>query len=374
VKVFARELEIRLRQATGDGERLGALLELGALHADERRERDGLRAAREALEIARAAGDAPAAARALALAARCHYQRGDHFSAVASGVDAVDAFGAEDPPGCAGALRYVALALFAVEDLPHAEEAAQRAVRHAAGSGLAEAEARAVHGQVLAQRGRAHAARQQLRQAGALYRRAGERVGLKRITVLVAHTYRAQANAAQAAGQAAQARLQWRHAARVYRTALGFAQRAQDDAAILAAIAECDCGLGSIDAAYEHALTAARLAESEQALATLALAKLWESRALRAMSRVQAAERACGQALAAAAQAGDDRLTIECLHAHAKLQDQLGRFQAGADLEERARRLEQQRKALLERLRGQLPPLWSRDGGSSSIVKVNFRA
>jgi hypothetical protein len=78
------------------------------------------------------------------------------------------------------------------------------------------------------------------------------------------------------------------------------------------------------------------------------------------MSRIQAAERACGHAVSAADAACEERLLITCLRAHARLQDLLGRFQAGADLDDRARRLEQQRNALLGNMRAQLAPLLDR--------------
>jgi hypothetical protein len=249
VKKGVREIERRLLQPAGDSERLGALLDMGTLHAELGHERDGLRAAREALDLARDAADRLASARALALAARCHLQRGDHFAAVASGVDALDAFADDEPLARAAALRVVALALRAVEDPDHAESAAAAAVRLATGEPALEAAARECYARVLAERGRNHEARQQLRRSGALLRRLYDRAGLKRITAAVAHSYRNQAGAAHRAGHAGQARLQWRHAARVYRAALAFGRDPAQDAAILAALAECELGLGDLDAA-----------------------------------------------------------------------------------------------------------------------------
>jgi tetratricopeptide (TPR) repeat protein len=360
VKKGVREIERRLLQPAGDAERLGALLDMGTLHAELGHERDGLRAAREALDLARDGADRLAGARALALAARCHFQRGDHFAAIASGVDALDAFAAEEPQARAAVLRIVALALRAVEDLEHAEAAATAAVRLATGEPALEAAARETCGRVLAERGRNHEARQQLRRAGALFRHLFDRTGLKRITAEVAASYRNQANAAHRAGRTEQARLQWRHAARVYRTALAFGRHPAHDAATLAALAECELGLGDLDGAYEHAGLAAALAQDAEARATLARARLCESQALQAMSRIQAAERACSHAVTAADTSGEERLLITALRAHARLQDLLGRFQTGADLDERARRLEQQRATLLGDMRAQLAPLLDR--------------
>jgi tetratricopeptide (TPR) repeat protein len=375
VKGGVQDLEKRLSQAAGDADRLSALLELGALHAAEHRDREGLRAAREALALAQAGGFALAAAQALALACRCHHQRGDHFAAVASGMDALQAFGQEDSRGRSDTLRAITLALLAVEDFQHAHWAAEGAVAAAAGDHGAEADAHAAFGRVLAAGGRGHAARQELRRAGELYRGLGDRVGLKRITAAVARSYRNQAEVAQRAGLVEQARLQWRHAARVYRIALAFGDRAADDASILCGIAECEVWLDDIDAAYEHATRALSLAEEAAAGATIGLARLLESQALHAMSRLPAAERACAHALAAAEQARDEPLLIACLHELARVSDQLGRFESAADFEERAIRVASQRTALLARMRAELAPLWDRLARPpGTVVPINSRA
>jgi tetratricopeptide (TPR) repeat protein len=375
VKGTVRELEKRLLQAAGDRERLEALLALGGLHADEGRDRDGLRAAREALDLARAAGLSLAVAQALALASRCHHHRGDHLAAMASGVDALVAFGHDEVAGRADALRVIALALLAVEDFDRAEAAAERAVRTAAGNEALEAGARATYGQVLAERGRSHAARHELRRAGALYRRMADRLALKRISAAVAGTYRFQAAMAQRAKLTEQSRLQWRHAARVYRTALAFARHARDDVVILAGLGECALELGDIEGAHQHAVAAIALGGDEAAARALGPARLVEARALRALDRPEAAERACAHGVAAAEATQDLRLLAACLRVQARVSDQLGRFQAGADLDERARRTEHQRGALLARTRAEMAPLWERvQRDSPTIVPLNSRA
>jgi tetratricopeptide (TPR) repeat protein len=354
-----REIEKRLLQPAGDADRLGALLELGAHHAELGQDRDGLRAAREALEVARETGDGPASGHALALAARCHHQRADHFSAIASGIDALAALG-DERAARSEVLRILALSLHALEQHRYADSAATESVRLAAGHERTEAAAREAYGRLLADRNLNQAARHQLRRAGALHRRVGDRSGLKRITARVADTYRNQAGGAQRSGKDEEARLQWRHAARVYRTALAFGRHGAYDAEILAGLAECECGLGDIDAAYEHAGMAVTLATDADAIGALARARLWESHALQAMSRLPAAERACGHAVAAAERAHDDPLLMLCLRTHARLNDLLGRFETGADLDGRARRLDTQRKAHLARTREQLGPLLDR--------------
>ena len=355
-----RELEERLLQPVGDADRLGALLELGAHHAELGRDRDGLRAAREALEVARDRGDARARGHALALAARCHLQRADHFSAIASGIDALAALGHGERAARSEVLRILALSLHALDQHRYADSAGSEAVRLAAGHERTEAAAREAYGRLLGDRNLNQAARHQLRRAGALYRRLADRGSLKRISARIADTYRNQAGGAQRAGKDEEARLQWRHAVRVYRTALAYGRHAAYDAEILAGLAECECGLGEIDASYEHAGMAVTLATDAEVSGTLARSRLWESHALQAMSRLPAAERACGHAVAAAERAHDEPLLMLCLRTHARLNDLLGRFETGADLDGRARRLETQRKAHLARTREQLAPLLDR--------------
>lgn len=354
-----REIEKRLLEPVGDADRLGALLELGAHHAQLGQDRDGLRAAREALEVAREHGDARASGHALALAARCHLQRADHFSAIASGIDALAGLG-DERAARSEVLRILALSLHALDLHRHADSAGSEAVRLAAGHDRTEAAAREAYGRLLVDRNLNDAARHQLRRAGVLYRRVADRNGLKRITARVADTYRNQADGAQRAGGAGEARLQWRHAVRVYRTALAFGRHGAYDAEILAGLAECECGLGEVDAAYEHAGVAVALATDAEVPGTLARARLWESHALQAMGRLPAAERACGHAVAAAERAHEEPLLMLCLRTHARLNDLLGRFETGADLDGRARRLETQRRAHLARTREQLAPLLDR--------------
>ena len=106
-----RELEARVHEAKTAGECLAALLDLANLHAAEFRNREGLRSAREALNIARTRNDTVGVGRALAAATLCHYQRGDYVSAVATGLDAVTAYADADRPGRSTALQSIALAL-----------------------------------------------------------------------------------------------------------------------------------------------------------------------------------------------------------------------------------------------------------------------
>ena len=135
MKNQVRELEARLIQGKSAVECLAVLLSLADLHAATFRNREGLRCAREALNIARARNDKISAARAFAVALRCHHQRGDYAAAVAAGLDAVEAFGEADLPGRSSALQGVARALVAVEAFDLADDVAQRAAADAAASG-----------------------------------------------------------------------------------------------------------------------------------------------------------------------------------------------------------------------------------------------
>src|SRR5690242_13033545 len=91
-----QELEAKLIQGKSAVECLAILVELAELHAATFHNREGIRCAREALNIARVRGDGHGAARALSAAMRCHYQRGEYAAAVANGLDAVESFGEQD--------------------------------------------------------------------------------------------------------------------------------------------------------------------------------------------------------------------------------------------------------------------------------------
>lgn len=356
-----RELEARLIQGKSAVECLALLLQLAELHATTFRNREGLRCAREALNIARARSDAVSGARALTAAMRCHHQRGDFISAVAAGLDAVEAFGDRDLPGRSSALQGLAQALLAVEAFDLAGEYAERAAADAAAGGNAavEANARSVLGSILMIGERFGEARRQFRQAGAIQRRLGDTLQLKKSAANIAHGYLRQANEAHDKHELARARLLWRQAIRAFRIAVLTGASAADDALALAGIAECEWRLENPTEALAAALRAVELAEQSQSLLVLAHCHLWESHALEATGEQDAARRACESARVAAEQLGHERILSDCLRAESRLNDLSGRFESAHDLEMRAERENIEREEFFARARHEVALLWT---------------
>lgn len=355
-----RELEARLTQSKTAGECLNALLELASLHAAEFRNREGLRNAREALNIARARKDTVSIGRALAAATLCHYQRGDYLSAVATGLDAVEAYADTDLPGRSSALQSIALALHCVKAPELAEVTAERAVEDArrAHDAMREASARSVLGVILSESGRHKAARRQFRGAGALYRREGDTLRLKKATANIGHTYRHQGEALAAAGKQGAANFQWKQARRVYEIALAIEAHEADDAIVLGALAECECRLGRLEPA-QRAIEAALAKPLDSPMIT-GPCHLWHARILLARGDVKGAERACERAREGAQRMEHGDLLAACLTMHSQLNDLLGRFETAHDLEKRAREVTLEREAALAAVRAQLASLWDR--------------
>src|SRR5438128_6291545 len=94
MKTVVRQLRKRLMQPGATEDRLPTLLEIAAHQAATFHNADALQAAREAAVIARGRADTLSLASALCTAALSHYQNGDFVSAVALGLDAIDACGA----------------------------------------------------------------------------------------------------------------------------------------------------------------------------------------------------------------------------------------------------------------------------------------
>lgn len=357
-----RELEARLIQGKSAVECLGVLISLADLHAATFRNREGLRCAREALNIARARNDKLSAGRAFAAAMRCHHQRGDYAAAVAAGLDAVDAFGDADLPARSGALQGLAQALLAVEAFDLAGDVARRAAADAAASGnpAVDASARTVLGTLLMIGDRFAEARRYFREAGAIQRRLGDTLQLKRSAASIAHGYLAQANEARQQGDAPRARLLWRHAIRVFRITVATGFSALEDALAQAGIAECEWRLDNPNEALAAALDGLALANQSRSPLALAHCHLWESHALRDLGKLDAARRACEGARNAAEQLEHDRVLAECLKAESRLNDLAGRFESAQDLEMRAERAGVEREAFLARIRDEVARMWAR--------------
>lgn len=357
-----RELEARLIQGKSAVECLAILLSLAELHAANFRNREGLRCAREALNIARARNDRTSTARALAVAMRCHHQRGDYAAAVAAGLDAVETFGDADPPGRSIALQGVAQALVAVEAFDLAEDVARRAAADAAASGnpAVDAGARTVLGTLLMIGERFDEARRCFREAGAIQRRRGDTLQLKRSAANIAHGYLRQANDANRQGEAPRARLLWRQAIRVFRVTVATGHSPVEDALAQAGIAECEWHLDNPNEALAAALGGLVFANESRSPLALAHCHLWESHALRDLGKLDAARRACESARDAAEQLEHDPILAECLKAESRLNDLAGRFESAHDLEMRAECVVIEREALLARIRDEIALMWSR--------------
>ena len=355
-----RDLEARLTQAKSAGECLAALLDLANLHAAEFRNREGLRSAREALNIARARRDTVAIGRALAAATLCHYQRGDYLSAVATGLDAVAAYADADRPGRSSALQSIALALHCVKATELAEVTAHRAVADAVESDdvLREGHARSVLGVILADRGRHRDARREFRTAAARYRREGDEICLKKATTNIGHTYRYQGNADAEGGRAGLAQMRWKQARRVYETALRMLTTDADDAIVLGALAECECRMGLLPEALAHVESA--LARTTNMPMIEAPCRVWQARILQAAGDLKGAERACERARDAAQHLEHGEALTTCLHLQSHLNDLQGRFETAQDLERRAKEVALERDAALGQVREQLAALWAR--------------
>ena len=356
-----RELEARLIQAKSAAECLGALLDLADAHAAEFRNLEGLRKAREALNIARTHRDPVSIGRALAAATLCHYQRGDYLSAIATGLDAVDACTEADPAGRSSALQSLALSLHCVKSTDLAQSTATQAVADAkrAKDVLREASARSVLGAVLSDRGAHKQARREFRGAAAAYRRAGDTHRMLKATSNIGHAYRHHAEALATAGQNAVAKFQWKQARRIYDIVLGLAPPPADHAIALGAIAECECRIGNLDAA--QAAIDAALALGVDTPAIKAPCHLWHARILIALGDLKGAERAAEEACIAAQKLEHGDVLASCLQLLSTLNDKQGRFETAQDLERRAQEVTLEREAALAAIRTQLAAVWELD-------------
>ena len=364
-----RELEARLIQGKSAVECMAVLISLAELHAATCRNREGLRCAREALNIARARNDKISAARAFTAAMRCHHQRGDFAAAVAAGLDAVEAFGDADLPGRSTALQGLTQALLAVEAFDLAEDVAQRAAADAAASGnpAVDASARSVLGTLLLIGERFEEARRNFREAGAIQRRLGDTLQLKKSAANIAHGYLAQANESQRQGDEPRARLLWRQAIRVFRITVATGTSPVDDALAQAGIAECEWRLEHPNEALAAAVRGLDFANQSRSPLVLAHCHLWESHALRDLGKLDAARRACEAARDAAEQLEHDRILADCLKAESKLNDLAGRFESAHDLEVRSEQAYMEREAFLASVRDEVALMWSRQAVPESV-------
>ena len=354
------ELEKKLLLAASEAERLSTLLDLAREHSAAFRNREGLRAAREAIDISRRRKDNLSMGRALAVATLCHYQRGDFVAAVATGLDAVDAYADGDVIGRSRALQSIALALFSVESFELAEKTAARSVADARAGQDREREAYAcaVYGVILADGGKFNLARRQFRTAAYYYRVAGDKLRLKKSTSNLGHTYRKQGYAQERKGKPATARMYWAQAVRVYRIALASTRHDPDDAIILGAIAECECRLGQFEEAYADVGRALDLLRRAPNPGVLANCHLWEGHILEALGEMDAAQRALESSVDAASEVEHDEVLVTALQALAAFVAARGDKVRAKSLEKRAGEAAWDRSTYLSDIRDQLRNMW----------------
>ena len=369
----ARELEARLLQASEEEGRLAILLELARAHAAAFRNREGLRAAREALSIARRRGDALAIGRALSTATLCHYQRGDYVAAVATGLDAVEAYADGDLGGRSRALQSIALALFSVDAFAGAESAARRAVDDARAAKDPDREAYAgnVLGYIICDRGHFNEARRLFRYSAHYFRLAGDVLRLKKSTSYLGHAYRRQGNVLERGGHMGQARIEWGRAISVYRIAAGIAVHEADDAFIVGEMAECQCRLGRFQEAYATIASAIELARAVNNVQVLANCHLWEGHSLEGMGELEAAERAFDRAVKAAAPLEYDAVLSNALRSLAAIVARRGDGDRASLVLAGATAAQDARTAFFTRVRTELRDVLPAKAGLKGLDKLD---
>ena len=352
---------------------MAILLELARAHGAAFRNREGLRAAREALTIARKRGDRLAIGRALSTATLCHYQRGDYVAAVATGLDAVAIYADGDLVGRSRALQSIALALFSVEAFGAAESAARRAVDDARAGKDPEREAYAsnVLGYIICDRGHFNEARRLFRFSGRYFRLSGDSMRLKKSISYLAHAYRRQGNALERDGHLGQARIEWGRAVSVYRTAFATGGHAGDDAFIVGEMAECECRLGKLQQAYANLVRAIDLAQSVNNTQVLANCYLWEGRVLQAMGNLEMAQRAFDRAVKMGGPLEHDPVLPAALRALAAVVSLKGDAESAALMEAGATAAEDARREFFARVRNELADVIPEKAGIRGLAKLD---
>jgi tetratricopeptide (TPR) repeat protein len=341
-------------------EELRRHLERAEEQARNFRTREGLGSARAALAAARLLRDRAAIAKALAIATRCHYYRGDYDAALATGIDTLEAFDPDDRAGRADALQNIALVLFAIEDFVHAEDAAARAVAEAArcGDPLREAAARNVSGYIFSDDGRLAEARREFRRAARIYRHMGDTLMAHKVASNLGHTYRKEAERKTAREDAAGAHRSWRHALRVYRVAVDADRTHANDAIALGCMGLCQFMLGRESEARR--LLERCLAMANGAAAIVSPAALWSCRVAESMGDLDLAQRHAAEAVRAGEGLEHGEHYVTCLRAQARIAGLQGRADEQRRLEERADQAAAERRRALSAAREQAAPLWRR--------------
>lgn len=345
-----------------DAERLEALLALAGEFAHGFESREGLRAAGEALRLARRLENVEAEARALSYATLCHYHRGDYVAAVATGLDACATFSDHDLRGRSHALQGVALSFFSVGEFRRAEQAARQAIAAARADGEARHEATSLNvlGYVLADDGRYEAALVAFRQARGRFKSLGDTVRVKKATSNAGHAWRKRGHALFAARDHEGARGCWRRAMRYYRSALKAGRSRLDDAIILGSLGECTLHLGHPHEALSHLSAAAQRTGPRDALRIVAHIELQRGEACRAVHRWAEAERHLRAAVEGAEALENEELAVDARLGLAKLAEDRGQAAEARQWRDAARKLRESRREALAAFRREMRPLWDR--------------
>lgn len=345
---------------TTDGERLEALLQLAGELAQGFESREGLKAAGEALRLARRMHDGAGEARALSCATLCHYHRGDYVAAVATGLDACATFSDHHLSGRSHALQGVSLAFFSVGEFRRAEQAARQSIAAAAQDGARrdEATARNVLGYVLADDGRFDEALVAFRQARGRFKALGDTLGVKKTTSNAGHAWRKRGLAQVPARDPEGAKRSWRRAMRYYRSALPMGRSRLDDAIILGSLGECTLRLGHPHEALAHLAAAAHRTGPKDARRIVAHIELHRGEACRALHRWAEADRHLQAALEGAETLENDELGLDARLSMARLAEDRGRADEARLWREAARKLRESRREALTAFRREMRPLW----------------
>jgi len=289
----------------------------------------------------------------LDLAAR-HFERGKHVSAVTVALDAAEA-SSGNPSRRSQAYCIGARALMAMEANDNARDLAARAIAEAvqADDPVLEARAREVQATLLMRRGHFPLARDEYRIAGLRDRLTGSTVDMKRMTMGVANSYRQQGIVAGASGRHAHANAHLKQALRAYRTALATGESPNEDAAIAAAVSDCECRLGNFGLALIQIQRAEALLPGVDDQAVIAEVHLAMCRLHRVQGELKQAEWAGERACNAAHNANDEVLARGLL-ALAAVHDSQGRFERASDIESRGHDVLLSHHRALERMRAEL--------------------
>lgn len=323
---------------------------------------EALRQVSDALRLARRLGDKAAQAQACAIAAVCHYYRGDYVAAVAAGLDACG-FGSDGGPEIrAQATLSIAYSFLSVGDLRRAEQAASRATLLAAQARDArgEAQARAFLGCVLGDADRYGEAIATLRQARAAFRRQDDAERVSATAVNIGHVLNRQARKLDQRGDHPGAMQCWRNARRYYLQALESGRPRLGAAMAQASLADCEMRLGNLAEARAMLQRARGILRPQDAPRIAARVTWLAGEVERRMGHAEAAAKLLGAALGGADTIEADELAAQCreslaaLAAHRGDRTQAKRWAMAARLE-RERRLGAQ--ALFRR---EMRPMWDR--------------